>query len=242
MDKETTKQQISSQFLSLGLYEFTKHIDTKYMFMFSTLVMLLIAAFSWLIPFGIAIGGIIITIVAGGLWFEDRRRDNYASVIVKLEDTLDALDPQSENFHLNVNAIEFYYSIQQDLKKYNTEAYSQSLLAMDRLIGLYDDFTKKVQNCKDLLSLAENERDQVINHLHTLIYGIDVDPVLKAKYHLALKTINVLCKRIINDMEHICQLNEPGTLDETIYQEPRGVPRAFDPDIRDKKNDNFFIY
>ena len=69
MDKETTKQQISSQFLSLGLYEFTKHIDTKYMFMFSTLVMLLIAAFSWLIPFGIAIGGIIITILSCGFFF-----------------------------------------------------------------------------------------------------------------------------------------------------------------------------
>ena len=223
--------------VSLGLYEYTKDVLPKSMFVYTSTVMMLIASFSWLLPLGMSLGLAIIVLVISGLWFEDRRRDVSVNTIRTLETMVNEIDPKPENFHYCVNAIDFFYNIQ-DLKSYNPDAYKNAVLAMDRLLGLYEDLTKKAKGCKDLLSLAEIERDQVINHIHSLIYSIDIQ--LKDKYHKSLTTINVILRRIIEDIEHQCELNEPGTVDETIYQEPKNIPRSFDPDINDK--DPFYVY
>lgn len=189
---------------SNSIYEFTKSIEdydwVEYGFILITIIFFVtqIMQPSWFFFMGLifAIGIIYYRI--------DQKKHTISTVNKELVYRLRSLTPRPSNFHMDADLINLFYNIK-EFRAYNTEAYDQSLIAIDNMLKICSEIQAGIYHCKDNLDVVRDQANKAINHLHTVIYKSPIPKAATLKVQKSLKALQIILRRWIDEMVLICQ-------------------------------------
>lgn len=153
---------------------------------------------SWFFFVGILIAGTIIYYRA------DQKKYTISSMNKELMVKLKTLTPRPQNFHMDPDLINLFYNIR-DFKTLNSEAYDQSLIAIDNMLKIVSEIEQGVYHCKDNLDIVKDQMNKAMNHMHTVIYKTPIPKSVEMKYMQALEALQIILRRHVDNVVDICQ-------------------------------------
>ena len=145
-----------------------------------------------------------------GLMVVYYRHDKETSIVNDAYSELDyrvkTLYPKPENFHMDADLINLYYNIR-EFRKYHSEGYDESLVAVDNMLKLISEIEADVVfHCKENLDVIRDLYNKALNHMHTVIYQI---PPTSLTYHRkhkrAMNALQIILRRHIDDVVQRCK-------------------------------------
>lgn len=154
---------------------------------------------------------------------------------------LKSLNPKPANFHMDPDLINLYYNIR-DFRTLNTEAYDQSLIAVDNMLKIVSELEQGVYHCKENLDIVIDQMNKALNHLHTTIYKMPIPKIVEMKYMQSLQALQIILRRHVDRMVDICQrqYKKKGIDIDTHFVYNDG-PRPDDTQNADYSNFNFYV-
>lgn len=142
----------------------------------------------------------------------DKRNTIVSDAYDELEYRLTTLYPKPENFHMDADLINVYYNMR-NFRKYHSEGYDESLVAVDNLLKLESEIESGIFHCKENMDVMKDLMNKALNHFHSIIFKLPVQVYLMRKHKRALNTLHILLRRHIDDMSRHCK----------GYYEQRGI-------------------
>lgn len=142
----------------------------------------------------------------------DKRKTVVSDAYDELEYRLKTLYPKPENFHMDADLINIFYNMR-DFRKYNSEGYDESLVAVDNLLKLESEIEVGAFHCSENVDVMRDLMNKALNHFHTIIFKLPVQVYLMRKHKRALNALHILLRRHIDDVTKKCK----------DYYENRGV-------------------
>lgn len=142
---------------------------------------------------------------AGIIYFRiDQKRNTVSTVNKELMVRLRSLTPRPENFHMDPDLINLFYNIR-EFRRLNSEAYDQTLIAIDNMLKIVSEVEAGVYHCSENLDLVKDQMYKALNHMHTVVYKLPVPKLIMLKYQKALKALHVILRRHVDHVVDICQ-------------------------------------
>ncbi len=145
--------------------------------------------------------------VAIGLMFvfyrTDRRKSTTDRAYTELKLRLRELTPKPENFHVDVDVLNFYYNMK-DFRKFHPEGYDESLVAVDNMLKLVTEMEGGVYHCKENLDIIKDELNKAMNHFQTIIFKLPSDIMYQRRHKRALNALHVILRRHVDNMVKLC--------------------------------------
>lgn len=147
----------------------------------------------------------------------------------KLNSLIDHDDYYPDYFYLDVDLINLFYNIKQDLADYNYNTYVNAIKTANNLLHIKYDILRDLCNppviqdlsdnfkiieeedkeCKSILinayenyDNAEIQLKKCMNYLHSLIISIPSDPITHKKHDILLKRAHILLKRNLDTVKN----------------------------------------
>ena len=119
---------------------------------------------------------------------------------------------------MDADLINIYYNVR-EFRKYHSEGYDGSLVAVDNLLKLESEIEAGVYHCKENLDVIKEEMNKALNHFHTILFKLPTQAFMMRKHKRALNALHVLLRRHVDDMVRLCN---------TKYKE-RGIDIDYHP-------------
>jgi hypothetical protein len=154
---------------------------------------------------------------------------------------LKSLTPKPANFHMDPDLINLYYNIR-DFRTLNTEAYDQSLIAVDNMLKIVSEIEAGVYHCSENLDIVIDQMNKAMNHLHTTIYKMPIPKIVEMKYMQSLQALHIILRRHVDRMVDICQRQyKKRGIDINTHFVYNDGPRADDTQNEDYSNFNMYV-
>lgn len=224
--------------MSMSLYEFTKKIAPydwiEYAFI-AMCVMFFVTQIlqpSWYF----FIGALLVIFF---VYFRmDYKRSTISNRNMEWKFKMNALNPRPQNFHMDPDLIDLFYNIR-EMRTYNSEAYMMSLKSADLLLKTKAELEVGVYHCKENIDLMREKANESLNHLQTMIFKSPIPKAVTIKLQKAMKTLQILLRRHIDDAVRICQKQYKAKgIDINTHFVYNDGPRENDKEFSDF---NFFV-
>lgn len=171
----------------------------------------------------------------------DKKKNTISSMNKELMMKLKTLTPKPANFHMDPDLINLFYNIR-DFKTLNSEAYEQSLIAVDNMLKLVSEIEAGVYHCAENLDIVRDQMNKALNHLHTTIYKAPIPKNVEMKYQQALQALQIILRRHVDHVVDICQrqYKERGIDINTHFVYNEG-PRPDDSQNAERSNFDMFV-
>ena len=133
----------------------------------------------------------------------DRKRSTTDRAYTELKLRLQELYPKPENFHMDADILNFYYNMK-DFRKFHSEGYDESLVAVDNMLKLISELEGGVYHCKENLDIVKDEMNKAMNHFQTIIFKLPSDIIYQRRHKRALDALHVMLRRPIDNMVKLC--------------------------------------
>ena len=154
-------------------------------------------------PSALQIIGLIIAIIV--IYYRiDKRTTIIQDSYDELEFRLKTLFPKPQNFHMDADIINVFYNIR-DMRKFHSESYDTSLVAVDNMLKIVSEMQGGVYHCKENLDIVRNQMGKALNGLQTMIYKLPANLVYQRKLKRALNGLQVILRRHVDDMVELCK-------------------------------------
>lgn len=136
----------------------------------------------------------------------DKRNSIVGDAYSELDYRIKTLYPKPENFHMDADLINLYFNIR-EFRKYHSEGYDESLVAVDNMLKLISEIEADVVfHCKESLDVIRDLYNKALNHLHSVIYKIPpTSLVYHRKHKRALNALQIILRRHIDDVVQRCK-------------------------------------
>lgn len=136
----------------------------------------------------------------------DRDNSITDSTYKELDYRLKTLYPVPANFHMDADLINLYFNIR-EFRKYHSEGYDESLVAVDNMLKLISEIEADVVfHCKENLDVIRDHYNKALNHMHSVIYKIPpTSLVYHRKHKRAMNALQIILRRHIDDVVQICK-------------------------------------
>jgi hypothetical protein len=134
----------------------------------------------------------------------DRRNTTTERAYTELEYRLKELYPKPENFHMDADILNFYYNMK-DFRKYHSEGYDESLVAVDNMLKIISEMEAGVYHCKDNLDIVKDQMNKALNHFQAIIFKLPSDVEVQRRHKRALNALHIVLRRHVDDMVKLCQ-------------------------------------
>lgn len=186
-----------------NIYLYLARLDNKFIFTKLTIIILTTYFFhitinKWYIGFLLSIFVSYIISRRNDYIFNTRNQqliDKYDQLLIK---------PQYSNKYPEY--IDFLFSIQ-DIGKYNLDAFRNLINSIDNFLILYDDINIGVEYCKQNYDIAQQERLNALNHLHSLVYSLEPNQILVNKLNESIKFLQQLTNNYLYKIKNKCNTN-----------------------------------
>ncbi len=203
------KENNNLQFIQTGLYTYIKNISSKHLFLYSFLLIIIIAIFSEFNIelkhiLGITIGLIIIYYINDYSITENT--DIYTEILLKLN----TIEPLPEYFYLDATIIDLIYNLN-DFKEISPFNYQQLILDIDNFLKMKLEIEQTDTDCFIMFENLQNMKLKILNNMGYILQST-TESVLRDKMINAIKTMQILLKDHMNNVEQICykQLDRDG--------------------------------
>lgn len=124
----------------------------------------------------------------------------------ELDYRMKTLYPKPENFHMDADLINLYFNIR-EFRKYHSEGYDESLVAVDNMLKLISEIEADVVfHCKENLDIIRDLYNKALNHMHSVIYKIPPTSLLYHRKHKrAINALQIILRRHIDDVVQRCK-------------------------------------
>ena len=224
-----------------GLYTFLKSFEDydwlEYGFILIVVIFFVtqILRPSWFFFLGLLFAGGIIYYRA------DQKRYTISSKNKELMMKLKTLSPKPANFHMDPDLINLFYNIR-DFKTLNSEAYDESLIAVDNMLKIVSEIEQGVYHCQENLDIVREEMNKAMNHMHTVIYKMPIPKNIEMKYMQALEALQIILRRHVDRVVDICQRQYKSRgIDINTHFVYNDGPRPDDTQNADFSNFNMYV-
>lgn len=170
----------------------------------------------------------------------DKRKTVVSNEYDELETRLKSLYPKPENFHMDADLINIFYNMR-DFRKYHSEGYDGSLVAIDNLLKIKSEVEAGVFHCAHNLDVVKDQMNKAMNHFHSIIYKLPVQLYLMQKHKRALNALHIILRRHVDDVTRICkQTQKKRGIDIDYHQIINDGPRPDDTQRDEKSNFDFY--
>ena len=166
-------------------------------------------------------------------FLNDKDQSNITDFNKDLEFKLSKIEPKTKFLYTDGDFINFFYNIK-DFKKYNEQAYSDCVKAIDNMLLIHEDFKKGLAvYCHHHLETAQEQGKDAMNYYHSLIYKLPANNLIDNKYKKNKERLQLLIRRHIDDMYLRCRTsNEIKEIDTTGgYHIKNSGPKSDDTGI-----------
>lgn len=133
----------------------------------------------------------------------DRRRSTTDAAYTELTLRIKELYPKPENFHIDVDIMNFYYNMK-DFRKFHSEGYDESLVAVDNMLKIVTEMESGVYNCKENLDIVKDQMNKAMNNFQAIIFKLPSDMVYQRRHKRALNALHILLRRHVDNMSQLC--------------------------------------
>jgi hypothetical protein len=134
----------------------------------------------------------------------DKRRTIVSDAYDELEYRLKSLHPKPENFHMDADIINIFYNMR-DFRKYHSEGYDESLVAIDNMLKLVSEVEAGVYHCKENLDVIKDQMNKALNQFHSILFKLPTQLYIMRKHKRALNALHVLLRRHVDDVVRRCK-------------------------------------
>lgn len=185
-----------------NIYNYLTNLDSKYIFLYAIIITVSIYIALHLPITGKGLIGLIVGLIIS---YIIARRNDYAETSREnqLNNEYNTLKIKPQYSQKYPEFIDFLYSIK-ELGDYNLDAYQQLIENLDAFLILYDDIKIGVQFCKENYDVALEKRNNALNHLHSIIFSLEANPVLIQKLNDAGEYLHKLMNKYLDNIIDIC--------------------------------------
>ena len=206
--KESTLDSLAEELTRLrttGFYNYINKIQPQDLLFYITLVLITILLSDY-IPWtlrdvvGLSMGLVFV------FYLNEGKRATTVNRLKTTEIHMEQIIPRPSFFYHDANFIEFAYNML-SYRKYNQEAYSKMITAMDHFLQVQIDIENPaLQNCAETYQVAVDMKATALNELHSLVHSIPHDDrqVFETKLINALKTLQIYMQRHLDEMASVC--------------------------------------
>lgn len=170
----------------------------------------------------------------------DKRKTIVSDAYDELEYRLKELYPKPENFHMDADLINIFYNTR-EFRKYHSEGYDESLVAIDNMLKLESEIEAGVFHCKENLDVMKELLNKALNHYHAIIFKLPVQVFLMRKHKRALNALHVILRRHIDDMSRFCKnYYIKRGIDIDYHEIQNSGPRPDDTQRQEKSDFDFY--
>ena len=178
----------------MTLYSYLSDIKTTEWVEYGALVVFVMFLVTWVIKptwlqlVALAIGVLLV------FYRTDKRRTTTDRAYTELEYRLKELYPKPENFHIDVEVLNFYFNMK-DFRKYHSEGYDESLVATDNMLKIVTEMEGGVYNCAENLQIVRDQMNKAMNHFQTIVFRLPTDIMIQRRHKRALNALHVILRR-----------------------------------------------
>lgn len=186
-----------------GIYNYLSDVTPREWFEYAVVVVLVMFIVTRVVRptsmqlIALAIGLVFI------MYRADRRRSTTEMAYTEIRMRLQELFPKPENFHMDVNILNFFYNMK-DFRTFHSEGYDESLVACDNMLKLVSEMEGGVYNCKENLDVIKDEVNKALNHFQTIIFRLPSDIMYQRRHKRALNALHVMLRRHVDNMVQLC--------------------------------------
>jgi len=224
---------------TIGIYNYINNIDPNSVLIYISVLILIIFLLSFVevkfnFIFALVIGIIVI------YYLNEKRRATESGEMGELELKLTRIFPPPDYFYMDAGIVELTYDIQ-EYKSYNEKSYEAMIKHIDNVLHLRLDIERGVRHCEATVDIAKQERDEALNHLHSIIYKTPPNSKFEQKLRKSLKSLQYILQLHIDYMVISCnnryKKSGPNIYNKEIYQnEPKPI------DNKKYKDHQFYVY
>lgn len=186
-----------------GVYNYLADVTVREWFEYAVVVVFVmfvvtqIVKPTWMQVLALLIGMLFI------MYRADRRRSTTDMAYTELKLRLQELYPKPENFHMDVDILNFYYNMK-DFRKFHSEGYDESLVACDNMLKIISEMEGGVYHCKENLDIIKDEMNKAMNHFQTIIFRLPSDINYQRRHKRALNALQIMLRRHVDNMVKLC--------------------------------------
>lgn len=237
--KQETLNQIGydlQESMTEGFFNYIDDISSKDIFKYVIIIQLFVFIFSKIpIQLNHTIGIILGLIIA--YYLNDKENSLSITEMKEIELKMEQIVPKPKYFYLDSNIIELFFNIS-DLKEYNNQAYTDSVLFTDKFLKLMLDIEGGSINCIENYQVCVDMSNNALNSLHSIIHSLPSIKFLEKKLKNSIRTLQIYFKKHLNDIINICngRLDKQGynIFNKKIY---KNIPNSFE-----ETNSNYNIF
>lgn len=198
--KEIRENMINN--IQNSFYYYITSIESPYVFFYITIFLIIFVIFRRLeIKLGYLFAMFIGVVVV--YFINDRKRVIEFTQGDKLKIKLESLIPKPKYFNFKPEFIHFFYNIR-EFRSYNDQAFDTMIENTDIILRIHQDILIGVKECEQNIDVVIDKTKDIMNTLHSYIYKIPVNNVAKEKLKKAMKVLQILLKKEIDDMIDLC--------------------------------------
>jgi hypothetical protein len=224
---------------TVGIYNYINDIDRDSLLIYVSVLISII----FLLSFVEMKSNFIVAFVIGIIvvyFLNEKRRATESGEMGELELKLTRIFPPPDYFYMDAGIVELTYDIQ-EYKGYNEKSYTAMIKHIDNVLHLRLDIERGVKHCEATVDLAKQERDDAINHLHSIIYKTPSNSEFENKLKKSLQSLQYILQLHIDYMIKSCnnryKKSGPNIYNKEIYQnQPKPI------DTKKFEDHPFYIY
>lgn len=224
----------------MGWYSFSDGIkNNEWLEYLVIIIVVLFLATRFIRPTALQIIGLIVALIV--IYYRvDKRKTIISDTYGELEYRLKTLYPKPENFHMDADLINIYYNMR-NFRKYNSEGYDESLVAVDNLLKLESEIEAGAFHCKENLDVMKDLLNKALNQFHSIIFKLPEQVYLMRKHKRALNALHILLRRHIDDVVRKCnKYYKKRGVDINYHEIQNSGPRPDDTQRTDKTSFDFY--
>ena len=132
--------------------------------------------------------------------------EKITSVAAKEENKikLEFIKPKPKRMIDYPDLVNFFYSIKQ-FYYINPNAFYAVVNNVEQFLGIYEAMmNNEIIYCKQMFEVANQFYRNALNHLHSLIFNMNVDKYITNKFQRSIKDLNVLLYQYVERLIHKC--------------------------------------
>lgn len=170
----------------------------------------------------------------------DKRSSTISTAYDELEYRLKTLHPKPENFQMDADLINIFYNMR-EFRKYHSDGYDQSLVAVDNMLKLVSEVEAGVYHCKDNLDIIKDQMNKALNHFHAILYKLPDQIYFMRKHKRALNALHVILRRHVDDVSRKCkEFYDKRPMDIDYHPIYNSGPRPDDSQNEERSNFDFY--